>query len=183
VSGKFAMQGMYKKLGLTTDLVSRGKNSGIFSSMRKWNDSERTAMMRMMEDTYAQFTSKAAQGRNMPVDQLKSLAGGKVYTGRQAKANQLVDQLGTLNDAIAHAKKLAGLTESDKVRIETLPEPQEFFETLFGDAGSEKEVRVSLDGVGLPKELVETVRRLQVWQQLLSREPVGLFMPFDLVVE
>ena len=183
VSGKFAINGMYKKLGLTTDLVSRGENSGIFSGMRKWNDSERAAMMRMMEDTYAQFTGKAAEGRNMPIDQLKALAGGKVYTGRQAKANRLIDELGTLDDAIAQAKKLAGLTADDKVRIETLPEPQEFFETLFGNVASEKEVRVSLDGVVLPEELIDAARRMQVWRQLLSREPVGLFMPFDLNVE
>ncbi|MEM9186959.1 MAG: signal peptide peptidase SppA [Planctomycetota bacterium] len=183
VSGKFAIKGMYDKLGLTTDLITRGQNSGIFSGMRKWNASERAAMMRMMEDTYTQFTGKAAAGRGMPVEQLKALAGGKVYTGRQAKANGLVDELGTLNDAIAAAKEMAGLDAEEKVRIETFPEPTEFFETLFGGAKGEKEVRVSLDGVGLPAELVEAARRWQAWQRVLQREPVGLFLPFELRVE
>ena len=125
VTGKFAMKGMFNKVGLSTDLITRGENSGIFTGTRKWNANERAAMMRMMEDTYAQFTSKAAAGRDMPLDQLKQLAGGKVYTGRQAVANGLIDATGTLNDAIASAKQLAGLTEEDKVRVETLPQAQE----------------------------------------------------------
>lgn len=183
VSGKFAVKGMYGKLGLTTDLISRGENSGIFSGLRKWNDTERAAMMRMMEDTYAQFTSKAAAGRDMPPEQLKKLAGGKVYTGRQAKRNGLVDETGTLKDAIAEAKKLAGLGDDDKVRIEVLPEPKEFFETLFGGAGKEKEVRISVDGLGLPDELTKAARQWRIWSQVLQREPVGMMLPFDLIVE
>lgn len=180
VSGKFAIRGLYNRLGLTTDLITRGQNSGIFSGMSKWNDSERAAMMRMMEDTYEQFTSKAASGRNMPVEELKKLAGGRVYSGRQAKANGLVDELGTLREAIVEAKLLAGIDADEKVRIETLPEPTEFFETLFGGGGKEKEVRLTLDGVGVPSELVEAVRRAQLWSQMLQKEPVGLFMPFDI---
>ncbi|MEM6799697.1 MAG: S49 family peptidase, partial [Planctomycetota bacterium] len=183
VSGKFAMKGMFDKLGLTTDLITRGENSGIFSGMRKWNVSERAAMMRMMEDTYAQFTGKAADGRDMPVDELKKLAGGKVYTGRQAKANGLIDATGTLEDAIAEAKKLAGLTDKDKVRVETLPEPKQFFESLFGDVDQEKEVRISLDGIGVPNEITRAARQLRVWSRILDREPVCVMMPFDLVVE
>lgn len=183
VSGKFAMKGLYSKLGLTSDLISHGKNSGIFSANRKWNDSERAAMMRMMEDTYEQFTSKAAAGRDMPVEQLKKLASGKVYTGRQAVNNGLVDELGTLDDAIAAAKKLAGLSEDEKVRIENLPEPQEFFEALFGDVGKEKEVRLSIDGLGVPQEWTRAARQIALWARILEREPVGFFMPFDLVIE
>ena len=183
VSGKLAVKGMYKKLGISTDLISRGENSGIFSGLRKWNDSERAAMLRMMEDCYDQFTSKAAAGRDMPVGQLKKLAGGRVYTGRQAKQNGLVDETGTLADAIAAAKKLAGVKSSEKVKTLILPEPVEFFEAMFGDLDKEKEVRLSLEQLGMPRDLSRAVRQLHTWQQLLEREPIGLFMPYDLVIE
>ena len=53
----------------------------------------------------------------MPVEKLRELAGGRIYTGSQAKDNGLVDELGTLNDAIAEAKKLAGLESDAEVRI------------------------------------------------------------------
>ncbi|MEM6654833.1 MAG: signal peptide peptidase SppA, partial [Planctomycetota bacterium] len=183
VSGKFAVSGMYKKLGLTTDLISRGENSGLFSGLRKWSDSERAAMLRMMEDCYDQFTSKAAAGREMPVEQLKKLAGGKVYTGVQAKANGLIDDTGTLADAIAAAKDLAGIDSDEDVKTMVLPEPVKFFEAVFGNVDKEKEVRLSLDTLGLPKELSRAVGRLNTWRALLEREPVGLFMPYDLVIE
>ena len=88
------------------------------------------------------------KGRKMPVEKLRELAGGRVYTGRQAKENGLVDELGTLDDAIAEAKKLAGLEEDADVRIEVLPEPTNFFESLFGDLDAEKEVRI---GKGLER--------------------------------
>ncbi|MEN1681118.1 MAG: signal peptide peptidase SppA [Planctomycetota bacterium] len=183
VSGKFALRGMYQKLGLSTDLVSRGKNSGIFSSTRPWNESEQAAMMRLMEDCYEQFTSKAADGRGMSVEELKALASGKVYTGRQAKANGLVDDLGTLRDAIQLAKKMAGLKEEEKVRLDIKPEAPELFNSLFGAGDGEKEVRIGIDGLGLPSEVTRAARQAMLWGQLLEREPVGLFLPFDLQVE
>ena len=63
VCGKVAMGGLYDKIGMSTDLISRGKNSGIFSPTKKFSDSERTVVEAMMKDIYAKFTEKAAAGR------------------------------------------------------------------------------------------------------------------------
>src|SRR3954447_2752977 len=93
--GKLAMKGLFDKVGITTETIERGKNSGLFSSSGKFTDSQREVVKKMMEETYDQFTSKASQGRKMPLDKLKSLAGGRIYTGRQAKENGLVDELGS----------------------------------------------------------------------------------------
>ena len=60
------MTGLYEKLGITTETIERGKNSGIFSSSGKFTDSQRDVVKKMMEDTYDQFTEKAAKGRKMP---------------------------------------------------------------------------------------------------------------------
>jgi protease-4 len=93
---------------MTTDVISRGKNSGMMSDMTGFSDSEREVWKKMMEVVYQQFVSKAAAGRKMEVAKLELLAGGRVWTGRQAKTNGLIDEL-SLNDSIAEAKKLAGL--------------------------------------------------------------------------
>ena len=61
-------------------------------------------MRRLLDEIYRQFVAKAAEGRKMTYDELEKHAGGRVYTGRQAKAEGLVDELGTLDDAIASAK-------------------------------------------------------------------------------
>ncbi|MGI9457860.1 MAG: signal peptide peptidase SppA [Aeoliella sp.] len=182
VGGKMAMQGLYDKLGITIDTISRGKNSGLFSGTKKFSPNEREAMVAMMEDTYDQFTSKAAAGRKMPVDQLKKLAGGRVYSGRQAKANGLVDELGTLHDAIAAAKKMAGIDADEKVKIKTLPKPVDFFDALFGDTDAEKEVAVRLDLSVVSPELKAIARRASMLQRVF-REPVVLMMPFELEIK
>lgn len=182
VSGKLAMGGLYDKLGVSVDVISRGQNSGLFSSMRKFTESERAALLSMMEDVYEQFTTKAAEGRKMPIERLRELAGGKVYTGRQAKQNGLIDELGTLHDAVTSAKKLAGLPDDKKVQIEVLPEPTNFFETLFGSLDAEEEVRMGTALGRLSPEMMEVLRHAHRLQ-ILFREPVTLAMPFELEIK
>ena len=69
----------------------------------------------------------------MPFEKLQELAQGRVYTGRMAKKLGLVDELGTLDDAIVAAKTAAGLKADAKVELMVLPEPKSIFEQLFGD--------------------------------------------------
>ncbi len=184
VGGKLALRGLYDKLGITTETIERGKNSGLFSSSGKFTDSQQAAVKEMMQDMYRQFTSKAAQGRNMPLDNLEKLAGGRIYSGRQAKDNGLIDELGTLHDAINEAKKLAGIDKDEQVRIETLPEPMNFFETLFGDLGAEEEVRMggNLDSFEeLAPELVDVARRAYRLRAVFD-QPAAFVMPFELEI-
>jgi len=188
VGGKLAIKGLLDKVGITTEVIERGKNSGIFSSSGKFTESQREVVTKMMEDMYGQFTAKAADGRHMPVEKLRKLAGGRVYSGRQAKENGLVDQLGTLHDAIVEAKKLAGLGADEEVKIEVLPEPTNFFEALFGDLDSEKEVRLSgglsrgVSGTlinGMAPEVAKIIRNAEVLRAVFDR-PVAFMMPFQL---
>jgi protease-4 len=102
------------------------------SGLDKFSDSERQAMQKLMADIYDQFTAKAAEGRKMPQADLEKLARGRVYTGQQALKLKLVDQLGTLDDAVAHAKQLAGLKPEEKVERMLLPKAANPFESMFG---------------------------------------------------
>jgi protease-4 len=144
----------------------------------------------MMEDVYRQFTTKAAEGRKMPVEKLRELAGGRIYTGRQALEKGLVDELGTLDDAIAEAKQLAGFDKDTDIKIEVLPEPTNFFETLFGDLDAEEEVsigRPSFFSGGLKElesispEMVNAARRAYRLRSVFD-QPAALVMPFELDV-
>jgi protease IV len=181
VGGKMAIKGLFDKIGITTETIERGKNSGLFSSSGKFTDSQREVIKNMMEDIYGQFTAKAAKGRNMPLDKLKKLAGGRIYSGRQAKENGLVDQLGTLHDAIIEAKKLAGLEADADVRIEVLPEPTNFFEALFGDLDAEKEVRIGKGLDNMAPELMNIARRAARIRAVFDK-PVTFMMPFELEI-
>jgi protease-4 len=179
VGGKMALTGLYDKLGITTETIERGKNSGLFSSSGKFTDSQREVVKKMMEETYDQFTDKAAKGRKMPLEKLKGLAGGRIYTGRQAKENGLVDELGSLHDAVNEAKKLAGLAFDAEVRTEILPSPTNFLESLFGDLEAEKETRAGSGLKTVSPELVEIARKAARLRSAFDR-PAALIMPFDL---
>jgi protease-4 len=181
VGGKLAIRGLYKKIGITTETIQRGRNSGLFASSGRFTESQREVVTAMMEDVYRQFTTKAAEGRHMPHQKLVDLAGGRVYTGRQALANGLVDQLGSLDDAIEEAKQLAGIDKDAKVTIERLPEPTNFLESLFGGADAEEEVQLGAALTPLAPELVELARKAYRLRATFDR-PAALVMPFELEI-
>ncbi len=182
VGGKLAMRGMYDKIGITTDKITRGKNSGIFNSPNKFSESEREVMEELMQDIYRIFTTKAAKGRNMPLEKLESLAGGQVYTGRDAKRNGLVDDLGTLKDAIRAAKKLAGMDPNEKAQLKLLPKPENPLEALFGaDLDKEREAKLLQGITQLSPELAAPLRHAYQLRQVMQ-EPVTLIMPYWLDV-
>jgi len=89
-----------------------------------------------MKDVYRLFTSKVATGRKLDLEKVATLAEGRVFTGRMAKEAGLVDQLGTLEDAVDEAKKLAGIEDEEEVERLLLPEPRGLFDDLFGMQGA-----------------------------------------------
>jgi protease-4 len=142
--GKMTLGKLYDKIGLKTEVISRGANANIFSPDQKFSDSERAVMTAFMKDVYDQFLDKALEGRKkagkeMTRAQLEKLAGGRIWTGRQAKDNGLIDELGTLEDAIAEAKKMAGVPEGKELDILALPKPRTFLEALL-DAKSDSQM-------------------------------------------
>lgn len=180
VGGKMAMKGVYDKLGINTESIARGENSGIFSTTHKFSASERKVVEKMMKDIYGQFTAKAAEGRKMDQAKLEKLAGGQVFTGRVAKRNGLVDEIGTLRDAIQSAKRLAGLDPAKKVQVLVLPKPENPFESLLGgnmDAEREAEIRFLAGLTTLAPELRGVLRHAVQLRQVM-REPVALMMPY-----
>lgn len=187
VGGKLALDGLYNKVGITTDVISRGKNSGVLSSTHGFTDSERDSMQRLLNDIYEQFTSKAAQGRKMEKAQLEKLARGRVYTGSAALKLKLVDELGGLDDAIAWAKKQAGVGPDEKLEKLVLPKAVSPLESLLGPLDPNADARVARSAVreflrGISPELEQNLQVMQL-MQILSRERTLTVMPFRLIVK
>jgi protease IV len=150
VGGKIVTGGLFNWAGMKTDVISRGANSGLESSEKPWSESERAVMTRLMQDVYDQFLDKTLHGRKragieMDKEKLLTLAAGRVWTGRQAKANGLVDELGTLDDAVAGAKKLAGQAEDNELELLILPRPRSIIEKLSDSAAESKAPAIHLD--------------------------------------
>ena len=92
------------------ETIKSGKYKDIGSPFRTWSDEDRAYFQAIIDDVYGQFVQAVADGRKLPVETVRELAQGKVYTGRQAKAVKLVDDLGGLDDALKKAVELAGAT-------------------------------------------------------------------------
>jgi protease IV len=122
ISGKPSLEGLYQKIGFSKETVKRGKHADFFTTTRKFNDEEREVLKRHNEEFYTDFVRKVAEGRRMPEAEVDSLGRGRVWTGRQAKENGLVDMLGGLNLALAIAKEKAGIPQDKEVEIVTFPE-------------------------------------------------------------
>ncbi len=121
IMGKPSLEGLYEKIGFDIEVVKRGKHADIFTTTREFSDEEREIVRRQIEESYSDFIRKVAEGRGMSEAEVDSIGQGRVWTGRQAEENGLVDMLGGLNLALAIAKEKAGLAEDAEVEIVTLP--------------------------------------------------------------
>jgi protease-4 len=108
-------QELLQKIGLRSDVVKSGEHKDIGSPIRPMTDSDRKILQTMIDDVHAQFVDAVAEGRKMDPDIVRSLADGRIFTGRQAMAAGLVDELGNLQDAIDLAAELAGIEGEPKV--------------------------------------------------------------------
>jgi protease-4 len=184
VGGKIALKGLYDKLGIKTETITRGANVNILSTDEPFSKSERAKMTALMQDVYDQFVDKALAGRKkagkeMTRDQLLKLAGGRVWTGRQAKENGLIDELGGLEDAIVAAKVKAGYSADKDLEILMLPRSKSFLDTFLE---SKLESRLSLPAeLRAVPGLARKLRGLEGLLQLQA-EPVWLTLPYHVEI-
>jgi len=129
--GKLSMQGLYDKLGLSKEIVTRGRHAALFSSYRPWTDEERASFRQLMTTFYEEFVTKAAQGRGKTYDEIHAVAQGRVWTGAQALEAGLVDRLGGMDTAIGLAKERAKIGKDEEVALVILPERKGVFQTIL----------------------------------------------------
>lgn len=181
VGGKVSFEGLMKKVGVTQSVISRGKNSGVMSITTAFTDSEREVMQRMLNTIYQQFTEKAAAGRKMDYATLEAMARGRVYTGGRAKELGLIDELGTLADAVAYARTLVGDTDR-KLELESLPRPQSPLEMLMGNSGRSNPLPTPVAWQSLLPESLNPVLQHMTALQQLTTEPALLIMPYAISI-
>jgi protease-4 len=97
--------------------MGRGKRSQLLSPVRKWSDDERKVIEAMMRSVYDQFKARVAAGRGLTLEKVEAVAQGRVWIGADAKSRGLVDEIGGLDDALAAARKLAGLPDDAPVDV------------------------------------------------------------------
>lgn len=115
-----------------------GEYADAFSPTQTFDQGQRAAFAASMDLIYEQFVERVARGRKLPVERVREIAKGRVWTGAQAKELGLVDQLGGMNEAIAKARQLANIPSAEGVRFKHYPTPKtpwEAIATAFGASG------------------------------------------------
>ena len=124
------------KLGVHFDVVKTGPYADMFGMTRKLSDRDKEIIGRSVDQTYASFIGKVAEGRGLSVERVDEIAQGRVWSGVDALGVGLVDSLGDLSDAVDIAANRAGLDESG-YSVALFPKPVPFMEQL-SDAFSVK---------------------------------------------
>ncbi|MBC9784547.1 signal peptide peptidase SppA [Heliobacterium chlorum] len=106
---------LYDKIGYRPEVIKSGPHKDIASSSREMTPEERQILQTMVNDIYDQFVDVVAEGRKLPKETVRTLADGRVYTGRQAKDLGLVDELGNFYDAVQLAATMAGMQEKPEI--------------------------------------------------------------------
>ncbi|HEY1406947.1 MAG TPA: signal peptide peptidase SppA [Spirochaetota bacterium] len=109
------LKGLFEKLGIRMNVIKSGKYKDILSSSRDMTDEEKKLLQDMIDSSYEQFLKDVSLGRNIPIDDIRPVADGRVMTGSAALECKLIDGLGTFEDAIAKAKELAKLPDDSPV--------------------------------------------------------------------
>jgi len=122
-------RGLLEKVGVEATAVTSGPRKDMGSPFRTMTPEERAIFQGLIDSFYQRFLTVVQDGRpQLQMDQIKKLADGRIYTGDQAKASGLVDEIGYLEDAVELAKKKAGLTEA---RVMTYRRPGEYSNNVY----------------------------------------------------
>jgi len=166
VTGKFNIRGLYEKLGLTKDLVTTTENSTLDWPFQNFTPAQRDMVQRNMRDIYSHFLTGVAEGRHMKVEQVDTIAQGRVWTGERAKQLGLVDELGGLHTAIARAKELAKIPADKKVSLVYLPPRRSLLDKILDLAGDVE----ALPGTASPRAWLRNL-------ESLASQPVWAILP------
>ena len=160
------------KIGITQDYVNTHANSNFMNSLGELTEFQKSVIQNMVNQGYETFTSKAASGRKMSIEKLKSLAGGRVWTGIQAKEIGLVDELGGLDVAIEIAAK-KGKLKPGAYKVVVYPKAKSFLDQLISSAMSESSLTQKFAALNMPwaKPILEMER-------MKKREGYLALMPY-----
>ncbi|QRR03694.1 signal peptide peptidase SppA [Dyadobacter sandarakinus] len=167
---------MNNKLGITFDGVGTSPHADWPTATREMTEFEKAMVQKSVNEGYDTFTKKAAAGRKMSVEKLRSLAQGRVWSGAEAKANGLVDVLGGIDDAIKIAAKAAKLSEGE-YRVRYYPEKKRPLDELLTKVMGNNEEKA------MQKNLGSLAPYVSMYKKLLNMGGTQARMPFELKIQ
>jgi len=124
-------QGLMEKIGVAPLAIKSGAMKDAGSPFRPLTEQERAVFQSVIDQMYARFVSLIVRSRKMPEEKVRAAADGRIYTAEQAKALGLVDEIGYMDDAVAAARKAAGVTQA---RVVMYHRPKEYRSNYYSTA-------------------------------------------------
>ncbi len=174
-AGKFSFGGLYQKIGMNTEQLSRGKNADFFSTSRKFSPEQRKLLHEHIMMFYNDFITKVAEGRHKTPEQVDEIARGRVWSGEQGLKIGLVDKLGDFNTAVKMAKRMANIPEDELVRLVVYPRLRSFWERILTGKIATWQTKWQAELQQLPPLLRNIVTAIPYFK---TGEPLFL-LPFD----
>jgi protease IV len=162
------------KLGITFDEVKTGEHGEMYTVTRPLTDAEKQYWQKNLDEHYETFTGKAADGRNLPKEEIKKVASGRVWTGTQAKERKLVDVIGGFNDAVKIAAEKAKVADDYKLRF--YPKQKAFLEQLMSQLEENASASTVKAELGEFKVWYDQYQKIRTFQGAQAR------MPFELQI-
>ena len=170
--GKVDLRGLYDKIGLKKELLTRGRFAAIDSEYKPLTPEEREKVQREIQVFYKGFVQRVAEGRKRPYDQMEALAQGRVWLGSQAKMNGLVDEIGGLDRAVEMIKQRTNIAASEQVTLVTYPPRRTLLEMLLKSSNDSSEL----------ESAIKAVAGHMPWRSL-AHGGVQHLMPYSLVIK
>jgi protease-4 len=160
LSGKIVTAGSWALLGIDLRPLGVGTNALMDSSVTPFTPEQWAAFNKGVDQIYEDFTAKVAAGRKMPIEKVREIAKGRVWSGTDAKERGLVDEFGGFRAALEATKALAGIPADSEINLKSYPKPKSPFEEIAEMFGTTAEV----------------VRTVALMGELMEAEPVADFM-------
>lgn len=169
----FQLQKLLHKYGIDADVVKHGQSADMGSMLRPMSEDERSEMDRLIEHMYQQFLHRVAAFRGLTVEQVHALGEGRLWIGSAAKTHALIDDVGDVHDAVAHAAELIG---AQKYRLSFGPQiKQPWLMRMLAERGAESRATADLTSAAAPLRAAESAAALHgrrlLWDPVLSLVP------------
>ena len=162
---------MIDKIGINYEKIEKGKYANIFNFTDSTSQEEIALFRKVMTEIYVEFKDRVSKGRNINIDELEEIAQGKIWTGEQAVANGLADEIGGIEKAIEEAANIARIKNFN---VEMFPKPKTFAEKLF-DAEVETSVNIF---AGIESKELKSSLKLLDNSIKYAKKPI-LLMPYS----
>ncbi|MBU0520485.1 signal peptide peptidase SppA [bacterium] len=175
LGGKINLQGLNQKIHHNTETIKRGEHADAWRMHRPFTEEEMGILQDAVEAIYDDFITRVAESRPLTKEQVNEVGEGRVWTGKQAVDNQLVDLLGGIDLAFEVTRSMIGVEPGSTMKLSIFPKHKNFFQTAQNEL-------VQIASPGLPAEIVEALQPLSLMMELYDGEPLML-MPYSIDAE